>query len=233
MSGEDRYLARDREPRHVEDAAVVHPLLRLLVEAWQGRPPPVDGAVTVLPAAGRVEAAVAFTGHAVIATALPTGQVLESGADGFGGAQAPAFLLHLARGGSLGVLDVLLAAAGIGGGSDLPERGDLAHHPRVRHAHLLRDQVRVWADERGLVTLASGLAGRRELSVEAAAPGAGMGRSLIAEALALVPVGEPVFAAVAPGNVRSLRAFLAAGFQPVASEVQVLPGGSSSSTPTP
>jgi RimJ/RimL family protein N-acetyltransferase len=32
-----------------------------------------------------------------------------------------------------------------------------------------------------------------------------------------------VFAAVAPGNARSLRAFLALGFQPLASELLLLP----------
>jgi hypothetical protein len=213
--------------------AVAHPLLDLLINAWQGQPPAVDGAITVLPEAGRVEAAVAFTGHAAIVTALPADRVLAFGPDGFGGAQAPAFLLWLARGGSVGVLDVVLAAAGTGGGSVLSERDDLAGHPRVRRARRLRDDVRVWADERGLVTLADGLAGRREMSVEAAAPGAGSGRSLIVDALGSVSAGEPVFAAVSPGNVRSLRAFLAAGFQPVASEVQVLPGASPTSVPTP
>ena len=196
----------------------------MLHEAWRGRPPPVDGGVTVLPAAGRVEAAVAFTGHAVVATALPEHEVLNHGPDGFGGAHAPAFLLQLARGGSLGVLDLVLVRAGTGQGTALQERHDLTEHPRVQHAHRLRDDVRVWADERGLITLADGLAGRREVSVDAAVPGAGHGRSLITDALGLVPAGEPVFAAVSPGNVRSLRVFLALGFQPVASEVQVLPG---------
>jgi hypothetical protein len=47
----------------------------------------------------------------------------------------------------------------------------------------------------------------------------GTGRGLIGDALRLVPAGEPVFAAVAPGNARSLRAFLAAGFTPLGSEV--------------
>ena len=47
--------------------------------------------------------------------------------------------------------------------------------------------------------------------------GTGEGRSLIRDAL----VGEtgPVFAAVSPGNARSLRTFLALGFAPVGSEV--------------
>ncbi len=47
--------------------------------------------------------------------------------------------------------------------------------------------------------------------------GTGQGRSLVRDALA----GEtgPVFAAVSPGNARSLRTFLALGFAPVGSEV--------------
>jgi hypothetical protein len=193
------------------------------VDAWLGRPPPADGAVTVLPAAGRVEAAVAFTAHAVVATAVPAGRVLERGPDGFGGVHAPEFLVWLARGGRIGVLDLVLAAPGRGGDRDsVPERRDLDDHPRVRHARGLRDEVRVWADERGLITLGVGLAGRCEMSAEATVPGAGHGRELITAALRLVPEGEPVFAAVSPGNVRSVRAFLAQGFQPVASEVQVL-----------
>jgi hypothetical protein len=69
----------------------------------------------------------------------------------------------------------------------------------------------------GLVTVACGLAGRTELSVERT--GAGEGRALIRDALGLVAADEPVFAAVAPGNARSLRAFLAAGFVPLGSEV--------------
>jgi hypothetical protein len=202
---------------------VTHPLRDLFIDAWQGRPPPADGTVTVLPAAGRVEAAVAFTAHAVLATALTEQEVLKRGPDGFGGVQDAAFLVWLARGGLVGTLDLVLAAAGTGRGSALSETVDLADHPRVQHARQLRDRVRVWSDARGLVTLADGLAGRRELSVEAAEPGAGRGRELIVEALGLVPAGEPVFAAVAPGNVRSLRAFLAEGFRPVASEVQILP----------
>jgi hypothetical protein len=70
----------------------------------------------------------------------------------------------------------------------------------------------VYGDDRGLVTVAIGLAGRTEISVEvSAAAEKGVGRTLIREALRLVPTGEPVFAAVAPGNARSLRAFLAEG----------------------
>ena len=81
----------------------------------------------------------------------------------------------------------------------------------------------MYSDERGLVTLGQGLAGRLELSiqVEGAHQGRGVGAGLLADALTLVPAGEVVFAAVSPGNVRSLRLFLGARFVPVASEVIV------------
>jgi hypothetical protein len=47
---------------------------------------------------------------------------------------------------------------------------------------------------------------------------------LLGDALALVPAGEPVFAAVAAGNARPLRAFLALGFVPIGCEVLFTPG---------
>jgi hypothetical protein len=95
----------------------------------------------------------------------------------------------------------------------------------VRHALAIRTGVRVFGDERGVVTLASGLAGRLEVSIEAVpgGQGRGAGRALLVDALSLVPAGEPVFAAVSPGNARSLRAFLAVGFTPIGSEVLIHP----------
>jgi hypothetical protein len=204
---------------------VDHPLLALLLAAADGHFPPVDGGCTVLPALpGGLECSVAFTGHAVVATDLPQETVLSRQPDGYGGSLAPDFLRWLAGpGGTIGVIDATLVARGTGSGSRLPERSDLADHPRVRFAARLRTDLRVWADERGLVTLARGLAGRRELSIEAASPGHGAGPDLLREALALVPAGEPVFAAVSPGNARSLRALLTAGFRPLGSEVLLQP----------
>ncbi len=69
--------------------------------------------------------------------------------------------------------------------------------------------------------LGRGLAGRREISFEVAPEhrGAGLGRRLVAAALALVPATEPVFAQASPGNAASLRALLASGFRPISSEV--------------
>jgi hypothetical protein len=206
----------------------VHPLLQLLLNAAEGRFPPVDGGVTVMPALDRGRAcSIGFTGHAVVATDLDPAEVRSREPDGFGGSLAPDFLRWLAgAGGGIGTIDVTLVARGQGGsGSPPPPRPDLADHPRVRYAQEIRSDVRVFGDERGVVTLASGLAGRPELSIEAAPDGQGhgAGRSLLRDALSLVPSGAPLFAAVAPGNARSLRAFLAVGFVPIGSEVLITP----------
>ncbi|WP_424216699.1 hypothetical protein ACN20G_31760 (plasmid) [Streptomyces sp. BI20] len=220
-----------------------HPLLSVFLDAARGVFPPVDGGVTVVPATDDgLECVVAFTGHAYVATSLPADEVRAAGADGFGGAHSPEFLTALggpkAR---FDVLDVTLVAFGAGGPARLPQAGPRGlAHPRVIRARGLRTDVRAYEDERGVITVARGVAGRRELSVERWAaesesnpgegttrgPGAsaGAGRGLISDALTLVPAGEPVFAAVSPGNARSLRAFLASGFVPVGSEILLHPG---------
>ncbi|MBM7436874.1 hypothetical protein [Streptomyces sp. HB132] len=205
-----------------------HPLLTLFLDAADGRFPPPDGQVTVLPPLPRgLECSVAFTAHAVIATASAASDVRAAGADAYGGSLAPDFLRHLAGpDGHMETLDAVLVARGAPAPHRLRERLDADDHPRVRYARSLRGDVRVYGDERGLVTLADGTAGRRELSIElddVDAGGAGRGRSLLKDALTLVPTGEAVFAAVSPGNARSLRAFLAAGFEPLGSEVVLRP----------
>jgi GNAT superfamily N-acetyltransferase len=201
-----------------------HPLLDLLTGAAEGRFPEVDGAVTVLPPlAGGWECSVAFTGHAVVATARSADEVLGQGPDGYGGSMAPDFLRWLAGpNGFVGVIDVMLYARGTGA-SALPLRTDADDHPRVQYARQYRSDVRVYGDERGLVTIGAGLAGRRELSVEADTHNRGFGTALIKEAVGLVPAGELLFAAVSPGNARSLRAFLSLGFTPIGSEALIRP----------
>lgn len=207
---------------------MVHSLLELFLEAADGRFPPSDGEVTVVPRpAASQRAVVAFTGHAVIAADVDEAEARVLGADGFGGALHPRVLAWLAGdGGMIGVNDVTLVGRGRGGSPALAVRDDLNDHYRVRHARALRGDVRVLGDERGMVTLGQGLAGRLELSVETRAElhGRGAGRALIAEALTGIPTGERVFAAVSPGNARSLRAFLAVGFVPIGSEVIILDG---------
>ncbi len=199
-----------------------HPLLAHFLSASEGSFPDVDGGVSYLPALpGNLRAVVAFTGHSFICTDEPIAPIKALNPDGFGAAQDPLVLLAVAGVGySVGVLDATLVRLSEGGGSDLPLRRDLDDHPRVRHARAIRSSVRVFGDERGLITLSQGLAGRPEISVEVPTGSpAGAGSELILEGLRLAPEGVPIFAAVSPGNARSLRAFLGCGFQPIGSEV--------------
>ena len=63
------------------------------------------------------------------------------------------------------------------------------------------------ADGAGVVIIGRGLADRWEAAFEVDEParGRGLGRRLVAAALDLVPDGEPLFVAIAPGNVPSLK----------------------------
>ena len=119
-----------------------------------------------------------------------------------------------------GCLDAVLVA---------PSRGPVAldlraadvDHPRVERARRYRTDVRVWttAEGTGLLILGRGVAGRWEVSLEVEPAGRrlGLGSALAAAAPTLVT--EPLWAQVAPANVASLRAFLAAGYRPVGAEV--------------
>jgi GNAT superfamily N-acetyltransferase len=214
--------------------SATHPLLDLLLAATHGRFPPVDGRVTVVrPLDDGLEAIVAFTGHAVVATSLSLTDLLDAGADGYGGAVAPDVQRFVAGPtGWIGVHDATLAGVGLGDAGTaplLPARDDLDSHPRVALALDLRRDVRVHGDDRGLITIARGLAGRTELSIELDPDrqGRGGGAGLLRDALRLVPEGSPVFASVSPGNARSLRMFLRHGFVPLASEVTIRPGRAS------
>jgi hypothetical protein len=205
----------------------VHPLAGILDAAAEGRFPPADGGVDVLPAdRGGVRAVVAFTGHAYVLADVDPGELVALGADGYGGATRADVLVWLAEpGGRIGSLDVVLVAAGTPGPS-VPRRTDLDHHPRVRRAVGHRTDVEVYGDDAGLIVLGHGLVGRRELSVELLDPlaaGQGHGRRLIRAGLARVARGELCWAQVAPGNAASLRAFLACGFVPVGAEVLINP----------
>ena len=111
------------------------------------------------PLAPGLEAVVSLTARVYVCTALPEDEALHRVPDGFGGATDPGTLLALARGGTVGVLDAALVREGAGGQPVLPVRHDLDDHPRVRHARAVRRDVVVRGDERGLVTLATGLAG--------------------------------------------------------------------------
>lgn len=207
---------------HREEPTALHPLLGVLEAAAEGRHPPVDGRVTFLPElAGGNRAVVALTGHAYLCTDQDPERFADLGLDGFGMALDPPAILRLADGGRIGVNDATLVIEGTGGGIDLPPTDLWNDHHRVGHARSMRSEVRVYGDTRGFVTIAKGLGGRNELSIEVADPGAepGLGRQLLERAKGAVEPGGWLFAAVAPGNARSLRSFLAAGFTPIGSEV--------------
>ena len=205
-------------------------LAALFAEVLEGRFPRADGGFHLV-APDRttgLHPVICFTGHAVIATDRSYDELAALGVDGFGGAHHPDVLRTLAGpGGWLGVLDAVLVARGTGaGGTSLVRTADHDDHDRVTYARKSRVDVDVLADGRGLLTLGKGLGGRTELGVEltGAGLGEGEGRALLRDLLAEVPEGEPVWASCSPGNARSLRALLAAGFVPVGSEVLVQPG---------
>jgi hypothetical protein len=197
-----------------------------LDQAARGAFPAVDGGVTMTPPlVDGHEAIVCFTGHAVIATRLTLDELGEPAPDGYGSAMHPRIQLLMAGNGVIGVNDVTLVSQGLGGGPSLTRTEQWNDHPRVAHARALRSDVAVYGDESGFITIGVGLAGRIEMSIEV--PGhlhdSGTGRRLIHGARQMTRPGSHLFAAVAPGNARSLRAFLSQGFAPIASEVIITP----------
>ncbi|MGW3950920.1 GNAT family N-acetyltransferase [Streptomyces sp. NPDC004752] len=201
----------------------------LLDAAARGVFPPEDGGTTVVPQhTHRHAGVIAFTAHAVVFTdedeRWVRGALDAVDCDPLAAAVHPRFLADfMARTGrDHDTVDALLV------GAALPGRPPLAlreitdwGHPRIAYARGRRDEVRAWTADGGVVTLGRGVAGRLEVSVEvnkrgAAARRRGLGRDLVAAALRLAD--EPVWAQVSPGNARSLRAFLAAGYRPVGAE---------------
>lgn len=204
----------------------IHPVGRLLQQAARGDTPAPDGGwVRESPWRPGVFGIVTFTGHAVICVPadVPDSTLSALHPDGFGGAADPRVIVSLAgAGGWIDSLDVVLAAPGSAGAPRLlVPRPDLTDLPRVRRAVGLRSEVTVFGlpdRDDAVVTVGEGIGRLPELSfeIDACARGAGLGRRLIADARALCSPEETVLAAVAPGNVASLRATLAAGFRPIA-----------------
>ncbi len=206
-------------------------LRRVLEDAAAGRFPPADGLTQTMPTPeGPVHAVIAFTGHHVVAADVDPGEVAAhlDPADIAAPMGAP-FLSWLGErlGAVPGTLDVVLAARA--GASAPPFPDEIreiepgSRGGRVGRALHYRSDVRAWAtaDGNGLLVLGRGLAGRWEASFEVSpgARGRGLGRTLAAVSMLAVPRGERVFMQVAPGNVASLRAVLAAGFRPIGAEV--------------
>ena len=202
----------------------------LLVRAWRGPRPDVDGSwARVVPWRDGVHAVVAVTGRALVSAPdrVTDADLHAWRLDGFGGAHDPRVMTRLAgEDGWVDVLDAVLLAEGTGAPEPwLVIRPDLRAHPRVRHALPIRGDVQVHGvegDDDTVLTLATGIGGLPELSLQVAPAqrGTGLGTALARAARGLVPAGEPVAACVSPANVPSLRALLSAGFEPVGS-VQV------------
>lgn len=213
-----------------------HPLLEILTEAACGRPPVADGTLTVLPALpGERHCVVGFTAHHVIAAAIDEDTVRQRlDPTDLSQPMGAHFLMFLSGwvGASPGPIDVLMVAPAPELADDSLElwrRDDLAEHPRVRRAGRYRPDIAVYADRQhgapdGVLIIGRGVAGRMEMAYEVApsARGHGLGRRLAGAASTLVR-DEPVFAQVSPGNVASVRACLAAGYAPLASEVLFTP----------
>ena len=209
-------------------ASFAHPLAGLIRGAAHGVWPAADCGWTLLPAwRPGVSAIVALTGHAYVCTdrRLVRADLDRLGCNGLGGATLPAVVTAVAGpDGWIDCLDVLLVAMGRGRESaPLIQRPDLADHHRVANARRSRDVLAVVGylqpERRDLATISRGLGGLTEIGVEAAT--AGHGSRLFADVLDTLPMGEVVVAGVAPGNARSLRSALAAGFA-VAGSVQIL-----------
>jgi hypothetical protein len=201
-------------------------LVGLLTRAASGGFPPHDGGLTVLAQPSPRDAGViAFTGHNVVFADVDAGWVrglLPAG--DVAAPLAPAFLFALAErlGRKVNSVDVLTVAAARPGPPPMAlTEITRSEHPRVVRALRFRDGLRVWAGDGVVVLIGRGVAGRWEVAVEVepGCRGRGLGRAAVAAARHLVPGGEPLWAQIAPGNAASVRAFLAAGFEPVGAEV--------------
>jgi len=213
-----------------QPSAGEHPLAALIAGAAAGRFPSPDGGWhRVPPWRPGLEAVISFTGHAVFAVApdITDSRLTALGANGFGGAHDPRLITALVGpDGWIDVLDMLMAGRGTGRDGLPPrlvDRPDLATHPRARFAARIRDHPRVLGypdpGRSAVAIISRGIAGLTELSfgLEPEWRGQGGGAGLAADALGVVPAGQLVTAAVAPGNAASVRALLPAGFVPLGS----------------
>jgi hypothetical protein len=206
-------------------------LSRLLARAAAGCPPPADGGLTIVPQPSERDAGViSFTAHSVVFADVPAQWVrARLPAGDLGAPLGPRFLLALAdRLGRrvIGSVDMLTVAAPLPGPPPAPlaEVTD-SDHPRVTRARGYRDDLRIWAGGSATVMIGRGVAGRYEVAVEVDPDrrGRGAARTALLTARHLVPAGEPLWAQIAPGNAASVRAFLAAGFLPLAAEALLAP----------
>ncbi|MDX2679189.1 GNAT family N-acetyltransferase [Streptomyces sp. NY05-11A] len=202
-------------------------LREILDAAARGAFPPPDGRTTVVPQPSRRDAGVlAFTAHSVVFTDEDPGWVYgvlhDVDSDPLSASMNPRFLAALMErtGRTAETIDAMLVAAPLPGEPPLPLREiEDRGHPRIHYARRRRHEVRAWAADGGILVMGRGMGGRLEVSVEVdeTVRHRGLGRRLVTAARHLA--GEPLWAQVAPGNARSIRAFQAAGYTPVGAEL--------------
>ncbi len=177
---------------------------------------------------------VAFTAHTVIAPDIDQAEILECLPSQDPGAPVSTdFLSWLAGrlGTQAGMLDLVMVAPTPDPDEDLPQliaRDDLLDHPRLARSRRYRTHLRCYSDleDRALIVVGRGLAERQEMGIEVHQQFRGTGLGVrLARAATRVAFDEPLFAQISPGNVASLRAFLAAGYRPVCAEVLFLRSG--------
>ncbi|MGW3359433.1 N-acetyltransferase family protein [Streptomyces bungoensis] len=202
----------------------------ILDAAARGVFPPADGGTTVVPQASPRDAGVlSFTAHSVVFTDEDPRWVHDAlGAvdcDPLAASMNPAFLAAFMTrtGRRTETVDALLVGSPLPGEPPvaLSEIRD-AGHPRIVYARGRRDDVRAWTADGGVLVTGRGVGGRLEVSVEVneGARHRGLGRLLVTAARHLA--AEPLWAQVAPGNARSVRAFQAAGYRAVGAEALLL-----------
>jgi GNAT superfamily N-acetyltransferase len=208
---------------------VTSPLAALLDGVAAGRYPPPDGSVTIVPQPSPRDVGVlAFTAHSVIFADLDPAWVGDQlDPEDLSAPVQPPFLQAMSAKTGLpaNCVDLLCVAQARPGPAPIAlTPAEARDHPRVARAYRFRDDVRTWEVPGAVLTLGRGVAGRWEVAVELDEDhrGRGLGRSLAAAARHLVPGGAPLWAQITPGNAASVRAFLAAGYQPVGAEVLFL-----------
>jgi ribosomal protein S18 acetylase RimI-like enzyme len=212
---------------------VIHPLSILLADAAAGTFPPADGAVQVVPAPpGPTDAVVAFSYHNVVATDLDQHEVaVHLPSEDPGAPMSADFLSWLAGrlGTVAGMIDLVMVAPEVDPGEELPKlirRDELLSHQRLARSRRFRTDLRCYTDpdDRALLVVGRGLAKREEMGIEVKPEfrRSGLGTLLARAVTRVASPGEPLFAQVSPGNVASIRTFLAAGYRPICSEVLFL-----------
>ncbi|WP_435863015.1 N-acetyltransferase family protein [Streptomyces massasporeus] len=214
-------------------SAVTDTLADILDAAGRGVFPPADGGTTIVPQPSARDAGVlAFTAHSVVFTDEDPdwvrGVLARAECDALAATMNARFLTALMdrTGRTSDTVDVLLTGAALPGEPPVAlTEVDDPGHPRAVSAMRRRDGVRVWTTDGAVLVLGRGVAGRWEVAVEVeeGARHRGVGRRLVSAARRLTG-GAPVWAQVSAGNARSLRAFQAAGYRPVGSEVLLVPG---------